>query len=76
MKYYIEVEEIRSTVVEIEAASEKEAILKAEAAYYDNTICLDDAKYTNDGTEFSNETKRYKQLVENGMFTPQRIDTE
>lgn len=66
MKFYISVEEVRSTVVEVEAESVNDAILKAEEAYSEDEICLNDVNYIHDGTEFRDETADWKQHIEWG----------
>lgn len=68
MKFYIEVEEMRSTVVEVEAESESEAIFKAEKAYSEDEICLDNFDYIDDGTCFYNETDKWKSCFEGGYL--------
>lgn len=40
MKFYIAVEEMRSTVIEVEAANSEEAKQKVEKAYSEDEICL------------------------------------
>lgn len=69
MKFYIAVEEMRSTVVEVEAENEDEAILKAENAYYEDEICLNDYDYIDDGTIFYDETDRWLPCIEGGYVT-------
>ena len=69
MKFYISVEEMRSTVVEVEAENVDEAISKVEEAYGEDIICLDNVDYINDGTCFYDETDRIKPLVESGCAT-------
>lgn len=59
MKFYIAIEEKRSTVVEVEADSVDEALLKTETAYSEDEICLNDDDYIDDGTCFYNETSFY-----------------
>lgn len=75
MKFYIAVEEMRSTVVEVEADNESEAIDKAVSAYEIDEICLNDEDYVVDGTCFYDETDRWKESVESGYETDfQKID--
>ena len=69
MKFYIEVEEMRSTVIEVEAENADEAILKAERAYSEDEICLNDVDYIDDGTCFYNETDKWKSYIEGGYVT-------
>lgn len=69
MKFYIEVEETRSTVVEVEAKSVDEALLKAETAYSKDEICLNDVDYIDDGTCFYDETDKWKSCIEGGYAT-------
>lgn len=69
MKFYISVEEMRSTVVEVEAETSDEAIAKVEEAYSEEEICLDNADYVDDGTCFYDETDKWKPCVEHGYFT-------
>lgn len=66
MKFYIAVEEIRSTVIEVDAESLNDAINKAENAYYENEICLDNIKYIVDGTLFNDETAEWEQSIKLG----------
>lgn len=73
MKFYIAVEEMRSTVVEVEADSSEQAILKAERAYYDDAICLNDTDYIDDGTEFYDETDRWTEATNKKLTRFQRI---
>lgn len=69
MKFYIEVEEMRSTVVEVEAENIDEALLKAETAYSEDEICLNDVDYIDDGTCFYDETDKWKSCIEGGYVT-------
>ena len=69
MKFYIAVEEIRSTVVEVEAENADEAILKAERAYSEDEICLNDVDYIDDGTCFYDETDKWESCIEDGYVT-------
>ena len=55
MKFYIAVEEMRSTVVEVEAENSEEAKQKAEKAYSEDKICLNNVDYIDDGTCFYDE---------------------
>lgn len=73
MKFYIAVEEMRSTVVEVEADNESEAIQKVEHAYSEDVICLNDVNYIDDGTCFYNETDRWESAVKNGGTNFQKI---
>lgn len=56
MKYYIAIEEMRSTVVEVEADNYDDALYKAEDAYCKDVISLNDCQYIDDGTQFYDET--------------------
>lgn len=67
MKYYIAVEEVRSTVVEVDAESESEAMLKIEKAYSEDEICLDKPQYINDSTQFYDETELWMEVIKNGF---------
>ena len=67
MKFYISVEEMRSTVVEVEAETEAEAIGKVENAYAEDEICLNDVDYIDDGTCFYNETDKWDCAVKAGF---------
>lgn len=68
MRYFIAVEEKRNKVVEIEANSESEALARAEEAYYDDEICLDEPEYIEDGTtSFTNETDDWEDLIKKGF---------
>lgn len=58
MKFYIAVEEMRSTVVEVEAENLGEALDKAEKAYLEDKICLDSPDYI-DGENYYDETGRW-----------------
>lgn len=73
MKFYIAVEEMRSTVVEVEADNSEQAISKAERAYADDVICLNDTDYIDDGTCFYDETDRWTTVAKNGMTNFQVI---
>lgn len=73
MKFYIFVEEVRSTTVEVEAESSEEAIQKAEEAYNDDEICLNDVSYIDDGTCFYDETDTVKEYVEQGYADFQKV---
>ena len=66
MKYYIAVEEMRSTVIEVEAESVEEAISKTEKAYDEDIICLNNIDYIDDGTCFYDETDRWIPCFEDG----------
>lgn len=66
MKFYIAVEEMRSTVVEVEAENSEEAKQKAEKAYSEDKICLNNVDYIDDGTCFYDETKVWKGAIDNG----------
>lgn len=67
--FYIAVEEIRSTVVEVEAENQHAAIKKVEKAYSEDIICLNNADYINDGTSFYDETEKLKESVDLGYST-------
>lgn len=69
MKFYIAVEEMRSTVVEVEAESVDEALLKAEKAYSEDEICLNDVDYIDDGPCFYDETNKWAPCIEGGYTT-------
>ena len=64
MKFYIAVEEMRSTVIEVEAENSEEAKQKVEKAYSEDEICLNDVDYIDDGTCFYDETDKWKKIVE------------
>lgn len=66
MKYYIAVEEMRSTVIEIEADSADEAMSKVEKAYNDDVVCLNSTDYIDDGACFRDETNEWKPCIESG----------
>lgn len=66
MKFYIAVEEMRSTVIEVEAENVDEAILKVENAYAEDEVCLNSVDYIDDGTCFYDETDKWKPCIENG----------
>ena len=66
MKFYIAVEEMRRTVIEVEADNKYEAIDKVEKAYCDNVICLDNFRYVDDGTCFYDETDEWGKCIESG----------
>lgn len=66
MKFYIAVEEIRSTVVEVEADNVEQAMSKVENAYAKDEICLNYVDYIDDGTLFYDETDRWKPCIEDG----------
>lgn len=68
MKFYIAVEEMRSTVVEVEAENSEEAIQKAEKAYSEDKVCLNSVDYIDDGTCFYDETDRWKKCVNGTDF--------
>ena len=67
MKFYISVEEVRSTVVKVEAESLEKAIQKVEKAYSEDEVCLDDASYIDDGTTFYDETDRWGNAASMGL---------
>lgn len=69
MKFYISIEEVRSTVVEVEADNESEAINKVENAYGEDEVCLDSPEYIDDGTCFYNETDKWEECIKNGYAT-------
>lgn len=70
MKFYIAVQEMRSTVVEVEAENESEAISKTEKAYYNDDICLDDAEYVDEGSAcFYDETDDWMPCIKDGYET-------
>lgn len=70
MKFYIAVQEMRSTVVEVEANNQDEAIAKAEKAYYNDDICLDSAEYVDEGSAcFYDESDDWSSCVEGGYET-------
>ena len=69
MKFYIVVEEMRSTVVEVEAESVDEALRKTETAYSEDEICLNDVDYIDDGTCFYDETDKWAPCIEGGYAT-------
>lgn len=69
MKFYISIEEVRSTVVEVEADNESEAINKVENAYGEDKVCLDSPEYIDDGTCFYNETDKWEECIKNGYAT-------
>lgn len=73
MKYYISVEEMRSTVVEVEADSLSVAIDKVENAYNEDKICLNDNDYIDDGTCFYDETDRWNESAKAGLVNFQKI---
>ena len=66
MKFYIAVEEVRSTVVEVEAKNLDEAIYKTEEAYMEDVICLDNVMYVTDGTEFYDQTDYFESCTKDG----------
>lgn len=66
MKYYISIEEVRSTVVEVEAETIEQAEEKVEKAYDEDMICLNDIDYIDDGTCFYDETDKWKEAIKNG----------
>ena len=66
MKFYIAVEEMRSTVIEVEAKNADEAIAKVEKAYSEDEVCLNSVDYIDDGTCFYDETDRWKESIEWG----------
>ena len=68
MKFYIAVEEMRSTVVEVEAETESEAIFKVEKAYSEDKICLNNVDYIDDGTCFYDETEKFKKIEKTVAF--------
>lgn len=68
-KFYISIEEMRSTVVEVYAKSSKAAIEKVEKAYAEDKICLDNADYIDDGTCFYDETEKWKESIDLGYST-------
>lgn len=74
MKFFIAVEETRSTVVEVEANTAEEAISKAEESYCNNDICLDSADYIDDGTCFYDETDRWAEAAEEGLVHFEQVD--
>ena len=65
-KFYIAVEEMRSTIVEVEAENFENALVKVEKAYSDNVICLNDVDYIEDRTCFYNETDQWKPCIDEG----------
>lgn len=73
MKYYISVEEMRSTVVEVEADSLSVAIEKVEDAYNEDEICLNSVDYIDDGTCFYDETDKWNKIVKAGLANFQKI---
>lgn len=73
MKYYISVEEMRSTVVEVEADSLSVAIDKVENAYNKDKICLNSVDYIDDGTCFYDETDRWCKAAKAGLVNFQKI---
>lgn len=66
MKFYIAVEEMRSTVIEVEAENAEEAISKVEEAYSEDEICLNSVDYIDDGTCFYDETDKWSPCIEDG----------
>lgn len=66
MKFYIAVEETRSTVLEVEAATPEDALQKAEKAYEKDEVCLNHVDYVDDGTCFYEETETWRKCIENG----------
>ncbi len=75
MKYYINVEEQRSTIIEVEASSSEEAIDKVAEAYSEDIICLNNEDYIDDGTCFYDETDKWAECVKRGYATHfQHID--
>ena len=63
MKFYIEIEETRIKVVEVEAENSEEAIEKTKEAYKLDEIYMDDVSYIAE-TSFSDETCIYKGTFE------------
>lgn len=69
MKFYIAVEEMRSTVIEVEADNKDEAFSKVEEAYSDYIISLNSNDYIDDGTCFYDETDTWSECIKNGYET-------
>ena len=69
MKFYIAVEEMRSTVVEVDAETVDEALSKVEEAYSEDEVCLNSVDYIDDGTCFYDETDKWKPCIEAGYAT-------
>ena len=65
MKYYIAVEEKRSTVIEVEADNLSQAIDKVDKAYERNEINLNSDIYTDD-IDFLDETDKWKKAIDDG----------
>ena len=59
MKFFISVEETRSTTVVVEADTFENALLAVEDAYCRDEVCLDNPDCIHDGTEFYDVTDRY-----------------
>lgn len=66
MKFYIAIEEMRSTVIEVEASNADEAISKVERAYDEDEICLNSVDYIDDGTCFYDETDKWLPCIDGG----------
>lgn len=76
-KFYIAVEEIRSTVVEVEAENYEQALAKVEKAYSEDEISLNDTNYIDDGTCFYDETDQWKPCIDEGYEVHfQKIDEQ
>ena len=75
-KYYIAVEEVRSTVVEVEAETADKAIEIAENAYCEDVICLNDTDYIDDGTQFYDETDRWTEATELGLTNFMKLEAK
>ncbi len=66
MKFYIAVEETRSTVLEVEAETPEDALQKVEKAYEKDKVCLNHVDYIDDGTCFYDESETWRECIENG----------
>jgi hypothetical protein len=73
MKYYISVVEQRSMIVEVEAEELSEAIDKAQEAYDDDLISLDDPDTIDEGTHFLDETDKWAKSAAEGLTNFQSI---
>lgn len=69
MKFYIAVEESRSTVIEVEAESREKALEKVEKAYGEDEVCLNHKDYIDDGACFYDETDMWRKCIESGYCT-------
>jgi hypothetical protein len=71
MKFYVTVEEMRATLVEVEANDADEALDKVNAAYDNGVFVL--TKEDVECIETTDETEYYQKSVEEGVVIPHKV---